>query len=174
MRTRTHPLTPLAAVAGGLLAGVVGTVCLDTVHYLRYRRTGGEKSPLGWEFAPIETWEAAPDPGQVAKRVIEGFTQRQLPDSWAWPVSTVAHWAYGPSAAALYGIVVGSLRRQNPLDGVPFGAAVWAAGYVVLPQAGLYKPIWEYDAETLAIDLSAHLAYGAGTGTAFWLLSKVL
>jgi hypothetical protein len=174
MRTRTHPMTPLAAVAGGLLAGVVGTVCLDAVQYLRYRQTGGKKEPLEWEFAPIETWEAAPDPGQVAKRVIEGFTQRQLPDSWAWPVSTAAHWAYGSSAAALYAIVAGSRRRPNPLDGVPFGAAVWAAGYVVLPQAGLYKPIWEYDAETLAIDLSAHLAYGAGTGTAFWLLSKVL
>jgi hypothetical protein len=40
MRTRTHIMTPLAAVAGGLLAGAVGTVCLDTVQYLRYRRTG--------------------------------------------------------------------------------------------------------------------------------------
>ena len=28
-----HPLTPLAAVIGGLLAGAVGTVCLDTVAY---------------------------------------------------------------------------------------------------------------------------------------------
>jgi acetylornithine deacetylase/succinyl-diaminopimelate desuccinylase-like protein len=27
----------------------------------------------------------APDPGQVAKRVIEGFTQRKLPDRAAWP-----------------------------------------------------------------------------------------
>jgi hypothetical protein len=174
MRTRTHPLTPLAAVAGGLLAGVVGTVCLDTVHYLRYRRTGGEKSPLGWEFAPIETWEAAPDPGQVAKRVIEGFTQRKLPDRLAWPVSTAAHWAYGSSAAALYGILAGSRRRVRPLGGAPLGAAVWATGYVVLPAGGLYKPIWEYDAETLAIDLSAHLAYGAGTGITFWLLAMDL
>jgi hypothetical protein len=174
MRTSTNPMTPLAAVVGGLLAGVVGTVCLDAVHYRQYRRTGGEKTPLGWEFAPIETWETAPDPGQVAKRVIEGFTQRKLPDRWAWPISTAAHWAYGPSAAALYGIVAGSLPRKNPLYGLPFGAAVWAAGYVVLPAAGLYKPIWKYDAKTLAVDLSAHLAFGAGTGTTFWLLTAVL
>jgi hypothetical protein len=174
MRTRMHLMTPFAAVAGGLLAGAVGTVCLDTVHYLEYRRTGGDKKPLAWEFAPIENWTAAPDPGQVAKRVIEGFTQRKLPDRWAWSISTAAHWAYGSSAAALYGIVAGSLRRGHPLYGLPFGAAVWAAGYVVLPQAGLYKPIWEYDAKTLAVDLSAHLAYGAGTGTTFWLLAAVL
>ena len=38
--------------------------------------------------------------------------------------------------------------------------------------AGLYKPIWEYDAKTLAWDLGAHLAYGAGTGTTFWLLTR--
>jgi hypothetical protein len=31
------------------------------------------------------------------------------------------------------------------------------SGYVILPLAGLYKPIWEYDARTLADDLSAHL-----------------
>ena len=52
-------LTPLAAVAGGLLAGAVGTVCLDTVQYLRHRRAGGQESPLAWEFAPVETWAQA-------------------------------------------------------------------------------------------------------------------
>jgi len=50
---------------------------------------------------------------------------------------------------------------------------VWAGDYVVIPEAGLYKPIWEYDAKTLASDLTAHLAYGAGTGAAFWLFASV-
>src|SRR3712207_8242491 len=47
--------------------------------------------------------------------------------------------------------------------GVPFGAAFWGSGYVVLPAAGLYEPIWKYDRETLAKDLGAHLAYGITT-----------
>jgi hypothetical protein len=34
--------------------------------------------------------------------------------------------------------------------------------------------IWQYDAKTLAGDLSAHLAYGASTGVTFWLLAKIL
>jgi hypothetical protein len=84
MRIRKHPLTPLAAVAAGLLAGAVGTVGLDAVHYLEQRRAGGTQSPLAWEFAPVDSWETAPDPGQVARRVIEGFTQRKLPDRWAF------------------------------------------------------------------------------------------
>jgi hypothetical protein len=173
MRTGKHPMTPLAAVVGGLAAGAAGTVCLDTVWYLRYRRGGGKKSPLGWEFGPVDSWEDAPDPGKFAKRVIEGVTQRELPDRWAWPISTVMHWGYGSSAAALYGILAGSLREPDPLYGLPFGAAVWATGYVILPEAGIYKPIWKYDAKTLARDLSAHLAFGAGTGAAFWLFAKL-
>jgi hypothetical protein len=167
-------MTPPAAVAGGVLAGVVGTVCLDAVQYVRYRRKGGQDSPLAWEFAPVESWDKAPDPGQVAKRVIEGFTGRELPDRWAFLTSTVMHWAYGSSAAAGYGILAGSLRRPLPLYGPPFGAAVWVTGYIVLPQAGIYQQIWEYDAKTLAIDLSGHLAYGTGTGITFWLLTKIL
>jgi len=155
------------------LSGVMGTVCLDTAGYLGYRGTGGKKSPLEWEFAPIDGWENASDPGKVAKREIEGFTQRELPDRWAWPISTAMHWGYGSSAAACYAILAGSLRKQSPLYGLPFGAVVWAMGYVILPQARIYKPIWEYDAKTLATDLSGHLAYGAGTGAAFWLFAKL-
>jgi hypothetical protein len=66
MRVRINPITPLAAVGAGLLAGAIGTVRVDAVHYLKYRRTGGTEPPLAWEFAPVETWETAPDPGQVA------------------------------------------------------------------------------------------------------------
>jgi len=166
-------MTPLAAVAAGLLAGAVGTVCLDAVHYLKYRRAGGTDSPLAWEFAPVENWETAPDAGKVAKRVIEVFTQRKLPDHLAWLMSTIAHWAYGSAAGAAYGIVAGSLPRPRPRYGLPLGTALFASDYIALPVAGLYKPIWQYDATTLAWDLSAHLAYGAGTGTTFWLLTRI-
>jgi len=169
-----HPVTPLAAVLGGLVAGAVGTVGLDAVQYLRYRRGGGKESPRGWEFAPVDSWEQAPAPGQVARRVIEGFTQRPLPDRWAWLTSTAMHWGYGSAWGGVYGIVAGSLRRPHPGYGLPLGAIVWISGYAVLPEGGLYKPIGEYDAKTLAADLAAHLAYGAGTGTTFWLLTKVL
>jgi hypothetical protein len=37
--------------------------------------------------------------------------------------------------------------------------------------AKLYKPIWEYDLETVAKDLSAHLVYGLSTATALRLLA---
>ncbi|MFG2882595.1 hypothetical protein ACGFYV_09795 [Streptomyces sp. NPDC048297] len=174
MGAQRNSLTPLAAVAAGLLAGAVGTVCLDAVHYLQYRRSGGKESPLAWEFAPIENWEKAPDPGQVAKRVIEGFTQRKIPDSSAWLTSTTAHWAFGSALGAAYGILAGSLSAPHPAYGVPYGAAVFAGDYISLPIAGLYKPIWEYDAKVVAWDLGSHLAYGVGTGVTFWLLTQAV
>jgi hypothetical protein len=70
-----------------------------------------------------------------------------------------------------YGLAVGSLRRPRVWFGALFGAAVWGSGYVVLPAAGLYRPIWEYDRRTLADDLSAHLVYGLTTAAVFRLLS---
>jgi hypothetical protein len=173
MGIRWQPLTPLAAVLGGVVAGAVGTVCLDAVQYARYRRGGGTKAPLEWEFAAVDTWADAPDPGQVGKRVIEGFTQRELPDRWAWLISTLMHWGYGPTWGAAYGVLAGSLRRPHPWYGVPFGAVVFASDYVILPEGGLYKPIWEYDTKTLGDDLTAHLAYGAGTGVTFWLFTRL-
>jgi hypothetical protein len=174
MDTQRLPMTPLAAVVAGALAGAVGTACMDTIRYVLYRRDGGMDSALAWEFPRVDNWEKAPDPGQVAKREIEGFTQRELPDRWAGLISTVAHWAYGSAWGAAYGVVAGSLRHPHPLYGLPFGAVVWASDYVLLPEAELYKPIWEYDAKTLARDLTAHLGYGAGTGTAFWLFARSL
>jgi uncharacterized membrane protein YagU involved in acid resistance len=97
----------------------------------------------------------------------------KLPSSLAPLVNNVTHWAFGIFGGAQYGIVTGSLHRPRVSYGIPFGAIVWASGYVVLPAAGLYKPIWEYDRATLAKDLSAHLVYGVGTATALRLLSSV-
>jgi uncharacterized membrane protein YagU involved in acid resistance len=166
-------LSPLGAVVGGFLAGIAGTVALDAWGYLRYRRSGGTDSPLAWEFPPVENWEQAPAPGQVAKRVVEGFTEKKIPDRYANLVSTVMHWGYGSVNGAAYGVVAGSLRRPTPETGLPFGVAVWLTGYAVLPLGGLYQPIWKYDVKTLAGDLGGHLAFGATTGTVFWLYTKL-
>lgn len=76
-------------------------MCLGTVQYLGYRRAGGRESPFAWEFALVQTWEQALDPGQSARRIIEGFTQRKPADRWAFPVSTAMYWGYGSGAAAL-------------------------------------------------------------------------
>jgi hypothetical protein len=145
---------------------------MDTLLFARYRRGGGESDFAAWEFSSgLSSWEQAPAPAQVGKRLVEGLFERELPPQRAALVNNVTHWAFGILGAAQYGIVVGSLCTRRIRYGLPFGASVWATGYVVLPAAKLYQPIWEYDRKTLAKDLSAHLVYGLGTAAAFRVLS---
>jgi len=163
----------MSAIGRGLVAGALGTAAMDGLLYGRYKRNGGGSSVENWEFSTgLTSWDEAPAPAQVGKRLVEGLFDIELPSERAPLVNNITHWAYGILGGAQYGIVAGSLRRPKIGYGLPFGAAVWAAGYVVLPAAKLYKPIWEYDARTLAKDLSAHLVYGVATAAALQALSR--
>jgi len=165
-------LSPLGAVTAGLVAGTVGTMAMDTLLYARYRREGGKSPFLRWEFsADVLSWDQAPAPAHVGKRLYEGLFRRELPDHRAALVNNITHWGYGIANGLPYGVLVGSLRTQSVGYGLLFGAGVWATSYVVLPAAGLYRPIWEYDTRTLAKDLSAPLVYGLTTALAFRLAS---
>jgi Protein of unknown function (DUF1440) len=166
--------TPLGAVGRGLVAGAAGTLAMDVVLYARYRRGGGKRVFPSWEFSTdISSWDEAPAPAQVGRRLFEGLFQKKLPPERAALVSNVTHWAYGLLCGALYGIAAESLSQPRIWYGFPFGASVWALDYVVLPAAKLYKPIWEYDRKTLASDLSAHLVYGTATAATLRLLSPL-
>jgi hypothetical protein len=166
------PMTPLGTIAHGLSAGAFGTLAMDLLWFVRYRREGGKRGFFTWEFSSdVHSWEEAPAPAQVAKRLVEGLFERELPPQRAALVNNITHWAYGMLSGAQYAIVAGSLSAPRIRYGLLFGTGVWAVGYAVLPAAKLYKPIWEYDRQTLAKDLSAHLVYGLSTATTLKLLS---
>ena len=82
------------------------------------------------------------------------------------------HWATGAQWGVLYGVAAGSAAAANPVLGLLLGATAWGTSYVVLPLAKLYKPMWEYDARTLAKDLSAHLVFGLATALVFRALRR--
>ena len=52
----------------------------------------------------------------------------------------------------------GTRSHRSRQYGLPFSTATWPSEYVILPEAGACKPIWEYHAKTLAWDLSGHHA----------------
>jgi len=166
--------TPLGAIGRGLIAGAAGSLAMDVLWYARYRRGGGKQHFFAWEFSSgLSSWEEAPVPGQVGKRLFEGLFQKKLPPQRAALVSNIMHWAYGMLNGALYGIAAESLDQPRIWYGLPFGAGVWAVSYAVLPATGLYKPIRDYDRETLAKDLSAHLVYGTTTAAVHRFLSPL-
>jgi hypothetical protein len=165
-------MTPMGAVVRGVLAGAAGTAIMDAVWYARYRRDGGTSGFPEWETAAgLDSFEGAPAPAQVGRRVVEGLLQRELKPQAARLLTNVVHWGYGIAWGAAYGIVAGSTRRPRATDGLLFGPIVWSTAYLVLPPTGVYQPMRHYDAKTLWKDASAHLAFGVGTAAIFKLLA---
>ena len=164
----------LRNAAAGAVAGAIGTAAMDLVWYRRYRRAGGTDPAWRWESAEAVTgWEQASAPGQVGRKLERLVTHREPPDRWARPTTNLVHWATGIGWGLQYGAVAGLMSRRRWLGALALGPMAWLSSYVVLPLAGVYKPIWDYDARTLGQDLSAHLVFGTATGAAFAVLSKV-
>jgi hypothetical protein len=169
MRSRR---SPLKVVALGALAGAAGTAAMDLLWYARYKSEGGTDGFADWEFsANLKDWDQASAPALLGKRVFEGVFQRPLAPERAALTNNVVHWSTGLGWGAAYGVVAGSAPVAKTRFGPVFGFAVWATSYVILPLAKLYKPIWEYDAETLGKDLSAHLVFGSTTASVFRILA---
>jgi hypothetical protein len=165
-------LTPLGAVWRGLVAGAAGTLAMDLYWFARSRAANGDRNFWAWETSVgLDSWEKAPAPAQVGRRIAEGLLGRELPAQRARLVNNVVHWVYGTVWGAVYGIVAGSTADPQTSYGLPLGAVVLAADYTVLPSAKLYKPIWEYDAKAVAADVGGHLVYGVSTAAAFRRLS---
>lgn len=166
-------MTPLGAVLRGAAAGAVGTVAMDLLWFRRYWLGGGDSGFVEWEFpAGPSSWDDAAVPAQFGRRLIQVVFQRELPPERARLVNTIVHWATGMGWGVACGLVSGSLPARHAWHGLILGAGVWVQSYAVLVPAKLYQPMWEYDAETLWKDLSAHLVYGLATATTFRALTR--
>ena len=147
---------------------------MDALLYARYRRGGGTQGFLAWETsAGLSEWDGAPAPAIVGKRLVEGLFGIELPPRWARLTNNVTHWGYGKLWGGQYGMAAGTTGVLRAWHGPALGTVAFGSGYVVLPLARLYQPIWEYDARTLARDYSAHLVYGITTVVSFRVLASV-
>jgi hypothetical protein len=166
----------MSTIAGSIVRGVeasaVGTLAMDTLLYRRYRHDGGGSGFVSWESSEgVETWDQAPAPALVARKLLGRVTGRDVPPRYARLLNNLTHWGFGLAAGAGLGLVMAG-RTPRLWYGLPFGAAVWLNGYVVLPRLGVYEDLWKYDLRTLEKDLSAHLVFGTTTVAAFSLMSR--
>ena len=165
-------MSALGSTIRGVAASAPGTLAMDASLYRRYRHDGGDAAFPGWESSEgLVSWENAPAPALVSKKLLEGVLEQDVPPRYARFLNNATHWGFGLAAGAAYGLLLGSRRTPKVGYGLPFGAAVWASGYVFLPLFGVYEPIWKYDLKTLARDLSAHLVFGVATAAAFSALA---
>lgn len=168
----TKRLTP-SSVVRGVAAGAVGTVAMDLLWYPRYRTGGGGEGFLDWELSrSTKSFDDAGAPAQVGRGIAKSLFRTDLPAGSAAATNNVVHWATGLQWGAIYGIVLGSLDTTSPAFGLALGPLAWGTSYAMLGVAKVYKPIWEYDATTLAKDLSAHLVFGVATAAAFHALTS--
>jgi hypothetical protein len=162
----------LRDLAAGALAGAIGTAAMDLLLYQRYRRDGGKHAFWRWEFvADVMSWEDASAPGKLGQRTLRRAMGHEPPDLWARTTTNIVHWATGVGWGIQYGALAAVTSRLPWARALALGPVAWLAGYVVLPLAKVYKPIWDYDARTLGQDLSAHVAYGASASTALAALA---
>jgi hypothetical protein len=160
-------------LAAGAVAGTAGTTAMDLLLYRRYRGDGGKDSLWRWEFAgDVESWDDASAPGQLGQMLERVIKRRPPPDKWARATTNVAHWATGIGWGLQYGALASRTSRHPWMRALALGPVAWLGGYAVLPLAHVYKPIWEYDARTLAKDLSAHLMFGTATSAVFAALAR--
>ena len=157
-------MSAFAPLRRAVIAGAVGTLAMDVLWYQRYRRAGGSDSFIGWEFGgPAATFSEAGAPAQLGQALASRF-DIQLPESSARLTNNVVHWATGIGWGLVHSVVRTVTPMATLVSGVAIGAAAFGTSYSVLPRMGIYKPLSEYDGETLWQDLSAHLVLGAATG----------
>jgi hypothetical protein len=161
----------IPSIVRGAAASAVGTFVMDASLYRGYRHDGGAAPFPSWESSEgLDSWDNAPAPALVAKQVLERVLGKRLSPRYARLLNNATHWGFGIATGAGYGLLLGARQKPKVWVGLPFGAAVWVGGYIVLPQFGVYKPIWDYDLVTLGKDLRAHLVFGTATATAYSLL----
>ena len=165
---RRRPKTPLAAVAQGLAAGVLGNAVYTGYEMLKSR--GGSEAED--ETAPPEDWSETSEPAQVGQRIAAGVFRRPIDLERADVVKNVVHWGYGASWGGVYALIQEPVG-QPIVSGVALTSAVMAADYTMLPAMKLYKPPWEYGAKTLAKDFAGHLVHGLAIAAAYRALDEV-
>ena len=166
-------MTVVRNVGAGGLAGAGGTAAMDLLLYARYRRDEGKDRLWRWEFAGnVMSWDEASAPGQLGRKAMRQATGNDPPDEWARPTTNIVHWATGVGWGMAYAALASRTSRRPWARALALGPVAWLSGYVVLPLVKVYKPIWEYDARTLAEDLSGHLLYGAVASAVFEALTQ--
>jgi hypothetical protein len=79
-------------------------------------------------------------------------------------LTTIAHFAFGALAGAVYGATLGS-RRSSALKGIAYGIGVWGLTYgAALPALGLHPPASDDTKARNVTLVASHVLWGATLG----------
>jgi hypothetical protein len=149
----------------GTLAGAAGTAAMT----LMMRRVAPKVIPEEMrpdEFVPKKAVEWAEEQAGVP----EALTKEE-----EMKAAMGAHFTYGSSMGALYGLARSTLLREAalPLAGALFGLGVWAASFEGwMPKLGIMEATTEKPPKKWPMPIMAHLVYGATTALAYEVLDR--
>lgn len=141
-------MSVLRGAAAGMAATVPMTITMAALH----------------AGLPREQFRRMP-PREVVDRTVEKAGEAaHLDEGDRIAITTVAHFAFGAVAGALYGGMAGS-RRSSVLSGIGFGVAVWALAYGVgLPSLGLHPAAAKDTSDRNEVLIASHIVWGATLG----------
>ena len=92
----------LRSITGGIAASAVGTLAMDTWLYREYRHDGGETGFAAWESSEgTVSFQDAPAPAKVAKKLLEAVLKREVPARSARALNNLTHWGFGLAAVVV-------------------------------------------------------------------------
>jgi hypothetical protein len=140
--------TVAESIGKGIVAGLAGTAAMTVSSTLEMKLQGREASTA---------------PAKAAGKVLG--VQPRNPEGEA-RFSQVVHWSYGTGWGVARGLL-GASGLGSAAAGATHFATVWGSAQVVLPALDVAPPAWEWDAETVALDVLHHAVYAAATGWAY-------
>ncbi|MBE7549582.1 MAG: DUF1440 domain-containing protein [Anaerolineales bacterium] len=140
-------------LANGALAGFIATLPMSAV-MLAAR-----------ELLPLHEQYPLP-PSEIVSEVADKTGVEEVEAGPEHSVATtVAHFAYGAAAGALYAALPYRIFPSAALNGTAFGLAVWTGSYLgLLPALGILTPATEHPARRNALMIAAHVVWGLTLG----------
>ena len=143
----------ITRAAAGAAAGFTATAPMTAVMAAAREAL---PEPEQYSLPPRIVTERAARSAGVARRMTE-------PEKKA--ATTVSHFGFGTATGAVYGAVAPLMPFHPVVNGIGFGLGVWASSYLGwLPAAGLHPPATREPAGRNAMNVGAHVVWGAVLG----------
>lgn len=142
--------SPRSLLVHGALAGALGAATMTVLRMMAHR--------AGWLEAmvpqAVEVWAKDKAGLDWPRRAETHHVADQL-----------LHLGYGAAAGAAYGLTAAATQKgSNPSRAIELGTALWVLGsFVLFPALKIARPPWRAKPREEAINLAAHLLYGAAT-----------
>ena len=136
------------AIADGLIGGAAGTGCMSVLRMAARRFGWIDVTPPQATKAWLTSWVGVEPDGSGAHHLLD----------------SLVHIGVGVTGGAVYGAVMKPGERTSLVGGALFGLGVWALAFgVVAPALGITRSPRRMSANENAVNVAAHLIYGAGT-----------